>query len=59
MISHEKNDSERLNKKGIKSPDHAKMKYTYFDKQKRITFFFKTEAKYRAFLRKIDEADSI
>ncbi|MHA7109019.1 hypothetical protein ACRTDU_02760 [Sunxiuqinia elliptica] len=44
-----KNDRDKLKKLGIKSPDIGEMRYSYYDAQRRITYYFRTEERYLRF----------
>ncbi len=46
-----RNDREKLRRAKIKSPDHTKMEFKHYDPKLRITRFFKTEEKYKHFLK--------
>ncbi len=44
-----KTDRDKLKELGIKSPDIEDMEYSYYDAQRRITYYFKNEERYLRF----------
>lgn len=45
------NDREKLRLKGIESPNMEDMEYRYYDAQRKITYYFRSEERYLRFLK--------
>ncbi len=44
-----KTDRDKLKELGIKSPDIGDMEYSYYDAQRRITYYFRNEERFLRF----------